>query len=89
MANYKPGDYTFEITGTVGTKSTSSTFIMTLVNPCPTTVLMINEPIQFMDQTYTLRDAKIEQIWDIDSLITKETLVDCGEISVEFFNEDS
>ena len=34
MANYIPGQYTFEITGTVGDKSASSTFVMTLVNPC-------------------------------------------------------
>lgn len=37
MANYLPGKYTFEITGTVGTKSASTTFEMTLVDPCPTT----------------------------------------------------
>ena len=41
MANYLPGAYTFEITGTVGTKSTKATFVMTLVDPCPTTVLTI------------------------------------------------
>ena len=42
MANYKPGQYTFEITGTVGTKSASATFVMNLVDPCPTTELTIN-----------------------------------------------
>lgn len=37
MASYKPGAYTFEITGTVGSKSASATFVMTLGDPCPTT----------------------------------------------------
>ena len=40
-ANYLPGQYTFEITGTVGTKSAKATFVMTLVDPCPTTTLTI------------------------------------------------
>jgi len=44
MANYPAGDYTFEITGTVGTKSATITFVMTLVDPCPTTTLTINNP---------------------------------------------
>ena len=49
MANYKPGAYTFEITGTVGTKSTKATFVMLLVDPCPTTVLTITQPDPFSD----------------------------------------
>jgi hypothetical protein len=44
MANYPAGDYTFEITGTVGNKSASSTFVMTLTDPCPTTTLAIDNP---------------------------------------------
>lgn len=44
MVNYKPGEYTFEITGTVGTKSAKATFVMTLKDPCPTTALTINNP---------------------------------------------
>ena len=49
MANYKPGEYTFEITGIVGTKSATSTFVMTLVDPCPTTALTIIDPDPFTD----------------------------------------
>ena len=49
MANYLPGSYTFEITGTVGTKSTTATFVMTLVDPCPTTELIITQPDPFSD----------------------------------------
>ena len=56
MAKYIPGSYTFEITGTVGDKSASATFVMTLVDPCPTTVLTINDPDPFEDKTYNLRD---------------------------------
>ena len=49
MANYVPGQYTFEITGTVGDKSATSTFVMTLVDPCSTTVLTIIDPDPFAD----------------------------------------
>ena len=56
MVNFKPGEYTFEITGTVGSQSTSATFVMTLVDPCLTTKLSIIEPDPFEDLTYTLRD---------------------------------
>ena len=35
-----------------------------------------------------MRDPKIDQLWDINNLITKDTLVDCGLLSVEFFNDD-
>ena len=27
-------------------------------------------------------------MWNLDNLLSKETLVDCGPISVEFFNDD-
>ena len=56
MANYPAGDYTFTITGTVGAKSVTETFVMTLVDPCPTTVLTINNPADFVDGDYVLRD---------------------------------
>ena len=49
MANSVGGEYTFEITGTVGDKSATSTFVMTLVNPCSTTVLTIIDPDPFAD----------------------------------------
>ena len=89
MVTYPPGDYTFEITGTVGTKSATSTFVMTLVDPCLTTALSIIDPDPFTDQTYILRDPQIDLLWDINNLITKETLVDCGPLSVEFYNDDA
>ena len=89
MTNYLPGQYTFEITGTVGTKSASATFVMTLVDPCPTTTLTIIQPDPFADKTYILRAAQIDQIWNIDNLITKATAVNCGALTVEFFNDDA
>ena len=89
MANYLPGQYTFEIKGIVGTKSSSSTFVMTLVDPCPTTTLTIKQPDPFTDKTYILRAPQINQFWDINKLITKATAVDCGALTVEFFNDDT
>ena len=60
MASYKPGNYKFKITGTVGIKSTSSTFEINLVDPCPTTLLTIDQPDPFIDQTYILKDPQID-----------------------------
>lgn len=43
LANYPAGSYTFDITGTLGTAGTPGaitkkiTFVLTLVDPCPTT----------------------------------------------------
>ena len=56
--NYPPGEYEFTITGTVGLKSVTATFVMTLVDPCPTTQLTIHNP--FVDKTYILRDPQID-----------------------------
>ena len=36
-----------------------------------------------------MRDNQIDQFWDINNLITKATLVDCGGLTVEFFNDDA
>ena len=57
MANYPAGAYTFTITGTVGAKSVTKTFVMTLVDPCPSTTLTIKQPDPFADKTYVLRAA--------------------------------
>ena len=89
MADFKPGAYTFEITGTVGPKSASATFVVTLVDPCPTTKLTINIPVSFVDQDYILRDPQIDRVWDPDTILTRNTLVDCGPITVKFINTNT
>ena len=66
MANYPPGDYTFTITGTVGAKSVTASFVMKLVDPCPNVALTINKPAIFVDDEYVLRDPRFERVWDID-----------------------
>ena len=60
MVLYPPGAYNFEIVGSVGSNSASEKFVATLVDPCPTTLLTIDQPDPFMDQTYILRDPKID-----------------------------
>ena len=56
LVTYPEGDYVFTITGKVGLKEVSSTFTMTVVDPCPTTTLTINNPVPFMTGEYVLRD---------------------------------
>ena len=86
--NYKPGVYTFEITGTVGTKSATVQFVLTLKDPCQDTLLTVNVPDPFSDQTYVLRDPQINQIWNINNLTSRNTLLDCGPLTVSFFYND-
>ena len=88
-ANYPPGVYNFEFTGTVGVKSdTISSVDISLIDPCPTTVITL-EPSPFVDVTYVLRDSTFTQSWAISNTFTDETEVDCGLISLEFFNADN
>lgn len=88
MASYPAGDYTLSITGTVGNKSASTDIVVTLVDPCPNTLLTIVEPDPFEDDTYVLRAAQKDTIFDLNSLITRATLVDCGPLTMEWFNDD-
>ena len=61
---------------------------MRLVDPCPGVELKIVEPDPFRNMTYLLGDPQLDQFWSIDNLISKDTLVDCGPLTVEFFNDD-
>ena len=61
---------------------------MTLVDPCPTTKLTINVPVQFITETYYLRDPQINRAWDIDIILSKDTAVDCSNLIVKFLNID-
>ena len=72
IENFKPGSYTFEITGTIGDLSDSATFTMTLVDPCPTTILSINDDV-FSDINYLLRDESSYQEWTLSQILISET----------------
>ena len=41
-----------------------------------------------VDDTYILRDASQPQTWPYSDIFTIATQVDCGLITVEFFNQD-
>ena len=87
MANYPAGVYGLLITGTVGTKFDSFVLSITLVDPCSTAqITLLDSPI--VDDTYSLRDVDQSQPWDYANVLTIDTQVDCGLISVDFFNED-
>jgi hypothetical protein len=87
VANFKPGSYTFEITGTVGTKSDISTFTVSLVDPCPTASLTLQEGI-FADMEYFLRDSSSSETFTTSSMLSSSTPADCGPITVEFYNDN-
>ena len=60
MWAYPPGDYVFEITGSVGSKSDTVEFVMTLVDPCPGIELKIVDPDPFRNVTYLLGDPQLD-----------------------------
>ena len=88
MANYPAGTYQFLLTGTVGDKTTTASFSMVLVDPCPTATLTLKMN-PFSDSTYNLGDLEQSQSWLYTDLFTVDTLVDCGDISVVFFKDDA
>ena len=87
MLNFEPGNYAFEISATIGSKSASRTFSMTLVDPCPEAVLTLL-PSPFEDTVAWRREASIQE-WTISDLVISSTSIDCGPISVDFFNNNA
>lgn len=59
-----------------------------LENPCPNTVLTLVSPNVFEKPlTYNLRDPSPAYEWDLASLISMETFVDCGPQILVFTDE--
>ena len=50
---FPPGDYVFEVTGTVGDISDSAQFTLTLSDPCEAGLIQL-KPSPFEDRTYVL-----------------------------------
>ena len=88
MVNFMPGTYEMQITGKSGAKTASFKINLVLVDPCPTVDLNL-QPSPFFDATYVLDEPAMQQPWQAANLITPQTKVDCGPISVEFFNDDA
>ena len=88
LQSFPAGSYTFRITGTADILSTSQTFIMTLVDPCPTSTLTLIEPSLFTDQVAWRREDSVLS-WSTGFLVTQSATVDCGVVEIEFFNDDS
>ena len=87
-ANYPPGMYTLTITATSGAKSEPFAVQLELIDPC-FTVDLGQKPSPFNDATYVLRDPPAQQVWQVSQLIDPQTQVDCGPVTVEFFNADA
>ena len=87
---HPPGTYTFEILGTVGSVTAAGTWRLTLQGPCERAdAFEIISPIVFSDTTYFLRDSQVSLPWTIDQIVQENVLVDCGEFTVDFFQEAS
>ena len=60
---------------------------MTLIDPCPDTVITLLES-PFTDATYTLRDPEMSQTWLIHEMAVKESPAQCGPYELEIYHED-
>ena len=90
--SWPPGDYIFTITGNIGNKSDSTTFTLTLVNPCGTSILSIVKPADFVDGEYKLRDPPFNYLWGHAlGKIASNSLdpIDCGTYTVTFYDNGS
>lgn len=87
MTQFAPGVYLFQITGTIGTSTSTASFEMTLVDPCNISTLSLNTE-SFVDSDYVLRSPEQTQTWDFTTLVTKNTQVDCGPYQIRFYQDD-
>ena len=88
LALYK--DYTVTVTGTAGlvtSASVSQTFKLRVMNPCPSTIISLN-PSPFIDETDDLGAAETTQSWDIATMSTLNTDVNCGSFDLVFYLND-
>ena len=84
MATYPPGSYIFTLTGKIGDQTTYATFNLMFQNPCVFTTVTIIKPSTFGDGEYILRDPSFGYAWDLTTIATIDTQVDCGSFDVAF-----
>lgn len=85
-----PGTYTFDITATVGSSSSTVTFTLTLIDPCFSDVTLTLLTSPFIDRTFDLGSPETSlQSWTEASLVSSDAWVDCGPIAFEFYLTDS
>ena len=51
--------------------------------------MTINNPAPFVDVTYILRDPQIDRPWDIQAILSRVTLVDCGAVTVKIVDTNN
>ena len=90
MEKYSPGQYQFNMRGTVGVQdkiSADYSISLKLVNPCPLTSLRNVLGTSFMDMRYTLGRDAVNQPFIVSDFVEVDTRVDCGQIKLEFIDE--
>ena len=83
-------DYTVTVTGTTGlvtSTSISQTFNLRVKNPCPSTIISLS-PSPFVDETDDLGAPETNQSWDISTMNTLDTHVNCGSFDLVFYLND-
>ena len=78
----------FKITGTVGTLSATTTWTMTLTDPCPNAQFSLKSN-PFANVSYTLRNPELSIPWTVDDLVTNLPVWSCGLLTVTFYNDDA
>ena len=83
-------DYTVTVIGTAGlvtSTSVSQTFNLRVKNPCPSTIISLN-PSPFVDETDDLGETETTQSWDITTMSTLNSHVNCGSFDLVFYLND-
>ena len=84
---YPPGSYEFEVTATVGSVSSSLTWLLVLVEPCNIATLTLS-PSPFSSESKVLGADETTQAWSISTMVSSSTFADCGPYELELFLDD-
>lgn len=84
---YPPGSYQLKITGSLVDKSDAIVIELFLIDPCPTIEMALTQS-PFVDTSYVLRDAAVEQSWTGIGLVTTNIPAECGPVSLKFYSSD-
>lgn len=85
MTTFAEGIYHFRITATIGTRTTSVTFTITIVNACPTVMpAILNNPFINSPYAYTIYNQPLEIPFDLTLIGNIGPSVICGNPMITF-----
>lgn len=83
---YPPGDYTFKLKVIVGNKEAQVTYVMTLIDNCGVSPLVMGTNPFVGPFTLDIGVTQITVTYDINGLAYSSLGIDCGPLAIEFMN---